>query len=712
MKLAANVRLLALILALVAAGGPRAAAAAPGEGVTGAVDVDATTLTPTTAVHDDVADASGRDAPALLLGAASSGGAQQDTAASAAGAAAPICDGSHALLNRFSWEDYSVLASMLIISVGIGMFYGFFSGDQKTSEDFLLGGSSMGTFPMAMSLAASFITAIELLGNPAEMYTHGTQFWMTCCAFLIVIPVASRCYVPVFMTLRLTSSYEYLEMRFNWTARLLASGLYVLQMVLYTSVAVYAPALALSHVTGLNTYVAVTVVYLVCIFYSSQGGMKAVIMTDTFQAAVLVGSILLILGIGDHYQGGPSRIWDLNKKAERIEFFNADPNPTTRHTLWSVVIGGSFYWLSMFCANQASIQKYLSVESLAQVRSALWVSAAFLIGIFTVNFYTGAILFAEYRDCDPVSSNVISATDQMLPLYVMNALGHFRGLPGFFVAGIFAASLGTVASALNSLTAVTMQDFLDSALGIKVPAERGAFWSKWISVLFGVLSFALVFVVEQLGSVLQVALSFNGIVGGVTLGLFTLGMFFPWANARGAVVGAGTAIALVLWIGLGAQVAIANNALDSDAAPTSTAGCPCANATAANTGHLMSLVTAAGPGEQEDRVFALYRLSYLWYTMLGTVVTVVVGMVVSALTSPQDPCSLHPDLLAPPVRKFLAALPNSVKEILNLPIEDKTPKERKSSRIVVSEGVINVALNMDDEKQGSRLTNGLTAAAR
>lgn len=622
-----------------------------------------------------------------------------------AGAVLEKCTGGHALLNRFGWQDYSVLGAMLAISVGIGMFYGFFSGDQKTSEDFLLGGSSMGTFPMAMSLAASFITAIELLGNPAEMYSHGTQFWMTCCAFLVVIPVASWCYVPVFMTLRLTSSYEYLEMRFNWTARLLASALYVLQMVLYTSVAVYAPALALSHVTGLNTYVAVTLVYLVCVFYSSQGGMKAVIMTDTFQAAVLVGSILLVLGIGDHLLGGPSVIWDLSQRSERVEFFNLDPNPTTRHTLWSVVIGGSFYWLSMFCANQASIQKYLSVESLAQVRSALWVSAAFLIGIFTVNFYTGAILYAEYRDCDPVQSHVISATDQLLPLYVMNALGHLQGLPGFFVAGIFAASLGTVASALNSLTAVTMQDFLDGALGIKVPADRGAFWSKWISALFGVLSFALVFVVEQLGSVLQVALSFNGMVGGVLLGLFTLGMFFPWANAKGAVVGSVTALVLIMWIGLGAQVAIANNSLDLDMAPTSTAGCPCVvNASAS--AHLMSLVTAAGPDGPEDSVFALYRLSYLWYTMVGTVVTVVVGMAASLVTTPQDPCSLHPDLLAPPVRKFLGTLPNSVKEILNLPIEDKSPKERKPSKIVVSEGVVNVALNMDDEKAG-RLGSGL-----
>lgn len=79
------------------------------------------------------------------------------------------------------------------------------------------------------------------------MYNYGTQFWMICIAFVLVVPLTSRLYLPVFMTLRLTSSYEYLALRFNKQTSLLASGLYILQMVLYTSVAVYAPALALSH---------------------------------------------------------------------------------------------------------------------------------------------------------------------------------------------------------------------------------------------------------------------------------------------------------------------------------------------------------------------------------------------------------------------------------------------------------------------------------
>ncbi|KOX73367.1 Sodium-coupled monocarboxylate transporter 1 [Melipona quadrifasciata] len=489
----------------------------------------------------------------------------------------------------------------------MGRLYGVGCYKQETSQDFLLGGSSMGTFPMAMSLAASFITAIELLGNPAEMYKQGTQFWMTCLAFILVVPITSCLYLPVYMKLRLTSSYEYLNLRFDQHCRLLAGSLYMLQMILYTSVAVYAPALALSHVTGLNTYIAVTLVYVVCIFYASQGGMKAVIMTDTFQAAVLLGSLFLIVGYGLSREGGLSLVWQVNQQSGRIEFFNMDPSPTVRHSFWSVVIGGTIYWTSMFCSNQASVQKYLSVESIGQVRTALWVSAFGMIIIYTVNFLTGMVLYNTYKECDPLLAHHISGQDQLLPLYVMNFMGSLKGVPGFFVAGIFAASLGvsllgflilivliivikwkqrglknvyrTVASALNSLAAITCEDILQGLFKMEMPARKGAIYARWISIFFGALSFALVFVVERLGSVLQVALSFNGMVGGITLGLFSLGMFVPWANAKGAITGAITSLVIVLWIGLGAQIATLNDQIHLDNKPVSVNACPCTNIT-------------------------------------------------------------------------------------------------------------------------------------
>ncbi|KAJ8917425.1 hypothetical protein NQ315_005471 [Exocentrus adspersus] len=574
-------------------------------------------------------------------------------------------ENGHEMVNRssaFSWVDYTVLGLMLIISCGIGIFYGFCGPDHENSEDFLLGGSTMGTFPMAMSLAASFVTAVELLGNPAEMYTQGSQFWMICIPFILVVPLTSKFYLPVFMKLRLTSSYEYLSMRFCPKTRYLASGLYIFQMVLYTSVAVYAPALALSSVTGLNVYLAVTAVYAVCIFYSSQGGMKAVIIADTFQAAVLLGSITLIMYLGQQYIGNQGVIWSQSYNTDRLEIFNFSPSLTIRHSFWSVVVGGTFYWMTMFCSNQASIQKYLSVEGIDQVRRALWVSSAGLILIYSINFYTGMIIVVNYKDCDPLSTKEISASDEILPLYIITIMGALKGLTGFFVAGIFAASLGTVASALNSLAAVTMQDFFATAFGVHMPDKKGALVAKGLSVVYGAVSFGLVFIVAQLGSVMQVAISFNGMVGGVTLGLFSLGMFFPWANSKGALFGSVVAVAFITVMCIGQQISIANKSLVYPIKPVSVAKCPCCDEVLVET-----------PQGAEPNFF--FRISYIWYAAIGYLITFILGVVVSLITGPTDPRDVDEDLLSPPINTLLTSLPEKVKRTLSISLKRKPSKK-------------------------------------
>lgn len=547
------------------------------------------------------------------------------------------------LAHHFTIPDYLVLLVMLVISCAIGFFVGLFGKKQTTSNDFLLGSSSMGTMPMALSLAASFITAIELLGNPSEFYNHGSQFFLICISFVLVVPLTSYLYLPVFMKLRLTSSYEYLEMRFDPRVRLAASTLYIVQMTFYTSVAVFAPALALSHVTGLNTKVAVTMVYCVCIFYASQGGMKAVILTDTFQALVLLLSLIVLIVMGQWLSpGGFSEIWHDATSTDRLESVIWNLDPTIKHNVWSVVIGGTVYWLSMFCANQASIQKYMSVQTIGQVRTALWVSAGGLILIYCINAYMGAILYSHYKNCDPLSRHIIRGSDQMLPLYVLNVLGPYTGVPGFFVAGIFAASLGTVASAINSLAAVTMHDFLTN-LPFTIPEHRGAMISRLLSIVFGVLSFLLVFVVENMGSVLQITLTFNGMVGGIVLGLFTLGMFFPWANTKGALSGALVSFCFLCWIAIGTQMALSRGFDPAIQKLISTTDCDiCFNSTWVETSSYL-------PGEE---VYYMFRISYLWYSCLGLVLTVMLGLAVSVCTGPQDPKKLNLDLISPAMQRL------------------------------------------------------------
>lgn len=87
-----------------------------------------------------------------------------------------------------------------------------------------------------------------------------------------------------------------------------------------------------------------------------------------------------------------------------------------------------------------------------------------------------------------------------------------------------------MASALSSLSAVTTEDIL-AGFGVKLPSNRSAFYAKWMSLGYGVLSFGLVFVVERLGGILQVTLTLNGLIGGITLGLFLLAIFWKRANS-------------------------------------------------------------------------------------------------------------------------------------------------------------------------------------
>ena len=103
-------------------------------------------------------------------------------------------------------------------------------------------------------------------------------------AYPFVMGVTAHFFLPVYDSLQVTTSYEYLELRFSKAVRLLASSCFTLQMVLYMAIVVYAPALALSQVTGFQLDIACAVIFIVCIFYTAIGGIKAVMWTDTFQA--------------------------------------------------------------------------------------------------------------------------------------------------------------------------------------------------------------------------------------------------------------------------------------------------------------------------------------------------------------------------------------------------------------------------------------------
>lgn len=258
----------------------------------------------------------------------------------------------------------------------------------------------------------------------------------------------------------------------------------------------------------------------------------------------------------------------------------------------------------------------MSLRNLSKAKVALTLSVFGLVLVFVMNFYTGFMTFAKYSTCDPFKAGKIDGIDQLIPFYVMETFGHLTTFVGIFVAGVFAASLGTVAACLSSLSAVTIEDLLINGINMKIPAEQGARYAKFMNLAYGVISFGLIFLVEGRG-ILQATLTLNGLVGGLLLGIFSLGVFFKRANSKGALYGGALSTVAVITLGV---LALAYG----DEEPfleSSVEGCSCTvNATA-------PVIT----GSSDDRPWYanIYNISYMWYSMVGCLLTVFFGLVIS-----------------------------------------------------------------------------------
>ncbi|KRF82454.1 putative sodium-dependent multivitamin transporter [Drosophila virilis] len=560
--------------------------------------------------------------------------------------------------------DYAILAVVLIISIVIGIYYRFVGNKQSNTTEYFLADRSMGVTPVAFSLMASFMSAVTILGVSMEMYQYGTMFVIINLSYVVSTPIAAYLILPVFYRLKTASVYEYLELRFGYGTRLAASLAFSIQMILYMGIVVYAPALALEAVTGLNQIFSVIIVGVVCTIYATLGGMKAVLMTDIYQSILMFVAVFSVIICAWIKAGSFGVIWRTALENGRIEFNNFSIDPTTRHTWFTQVLGGSATYLAIYGVNQAQVQRLLAVRNLRSARAALWWCLPILCLLSISTCLSGLCIYWYYRDCDPLLAGRVSSRDQIMPLFVVDTMGGYEGLAGLFVSGIFCASLSTISTAISSLAAVTLEDYLKPLmLGCTKRSldDRQTMWySKLLSVFYGALCVGMAFLAGSIGGLLQAALSIFGIIGGPLLGLFTLGMYVTSANQKGAIGGLLLSLAASFWIGFG-QPRPPIPSLDM-----STAGCPAQRSFARDI--LLQTdaqFTAAADPEPESSYFYLYRISYMWYAPLGFLIAFFGGWLLSSLFAAfnwdsnrhiyQDAdCTLiKHDLFVPPIAKRL-----------------------------------------------------------
>lgn len=542
-----------------------------------------------------------------------------------------------------SWYDYILFSLMLFISAVIGIYFGFFAKKQSTSKEYLMGGKEMKVLPIAISLVASHTSGITLMAVPADVYQYGAAYGLTVISMITTGFITVFVYLPVFYNLNITSTYEYLGLRFDERCRKCASGLFALSVFVFLPMVIYVPSLAFSAVSGVSVIKISIIICTVCVFYTTIGGLKAVVWTDAIQFTITIGASILVFFLGLKSVGGFGVMWQAALDSGRLDVFDFDPSMTKRESFWAIIVGFTLHWISHTSINQGCTQKFMAVPTYKKsARSVLYYCIGMCI-TKSLSVVTGLIIFAKYSQCDPMLTKQIEKKDQLLPYYVLDVAGHIPGLSGLFIAGIFSAALSTLSANLNSLSGTIYEDFLKNWLETHHSQKTATYILKLVVVFTGISCTAMIFVVQHLGGLLALSISLGSMAHGPLLGMFTLGVLFPRANKKGTFYGAITALCCMATIVLGSKYYTAQGTIKYSGKPTSAEGCL----------NIFNITTQATPAHVPTTVPPfIFSISFYWYTAIGAVITIVVGLIISYATL-KDEKPVDRTLVSPVVRFLL-----------------------------------------------------------
>ncbi|KAL7640625.1 UNVERIFIED_CONTAM: hypothetical protein RMT77_008900 [Armadillidium vulgare] len=514
----------------------------------------------------------------------------------------------------------------------------------------------MHPIPVTMSLIGGVVSAISVLGNATEMYLHGTQLWLNIVGCFWGILVVMFLILPTLYPLELISMMQYLQMRFGSEGLTkLCSISQMVNMGLYLGICLYTPSLALSSVTDLPNWASIVCLGLVCTFYISIGGVKAVVYTDVVQTLIMFIGILAVIIVVCIELGGVGAVFDIAEKGERIEIFNFDMSPFARHTFISVQVLGLYFITSVVGISQPQFQRLNSVRSLKTSQGLCVMFFVGLVVLWSLFYFTGLVAYAAYADCDPLATKQIEKADQIVPFLVADKLKHLPGMAGLFVAAVYGAVLSSVSSQASAFAALVWEDFLCNWIWFRKNIGISATnVTRLLSAFAGIMGVGLAFIVARLGTLFQAAYSITGAFIGPLDGLFVTAISAPWVNKKGAFVGFVTSFLFNVWLLIGQLVYETGKTANL---PLSTSGCPeeLLNLTLQSNNKSDTLILEVTTTTENLNFEAkdaghllMYDISYCYIGTIGVLIVFIVSTLVSILTGVTKPEEVDPKLVFGP----------------------------------------------------------------
>ena len=553
--------------------------------------------------------------------------------------------------------DWAVVIVYLIYVIWDGIRMTKHSGDV---EGYFLANRSLPWWAVGLSVMATQLSAITLVGTTGQAYSDGMRFIQFYYGLPLAMVILCITAVPFFYRAKVYTAYEYLEKRFDSKVRSLTSFFFLISRGLGVGVIIAAPSVILSIVLGWSEIATIFVIGLSTTVYTMIGGVQAVTWTDVKQMVVIFfGLFVCIFVIISQFpqQVSVSDGLFLAGSLGKLETVNWNFDLKEKYTIWSGTIAALFLFLSYFGCDQSQVQRFLTAKSVSEGRISLLMSAFLKIPMQFMILLVGVLVFVFYQFATPpmifntVESAKVSQTAQYQNLqkqyetahetreqsaltFIENRTDEARqsyisadkafnetrknatefvkaetgnksfndvnyvfptfvvenmpmGIIGLIIAAIFAAAMSSISAELNSLATATTIDFYRRHFKKDGTDKQYVFFGRLATLIWGIFACIVAMYATNLGSLIEVVNTFGSFFYGSLLGVFVLAIGVKRARSRGAFFG--------LLFGI-ASVWVANNIKDVDGKP---------------------------------------YVEFLWFNVVGCVVTVVAGYLIS-LTVQED----------------------------------------------------------------------------
>jgi SSS family transporter len=498
----------------------------------------------------------------------------------------------------------------------------------KEIEGYFLANRSLPWWAVGLSVMATQLSAVTMIGTTGQGATDGMKFVQFYFGLPLAMVILGVTLVPFLHRAKVYTAYEYLERRFNPQTRSLTAFLFLVSRAMSSGTIIAAPAVVFSAIFGWNLWWCVALIGVPAIIYTMIGGVQAVTWVDVKQMFLIVGALIaVVITLLVKIPASAHDMFVVAGHAGRLRVYDFSFSLTNTYTFWSGLIGGTFLMLSYFGTDQSQVQRYLSAKSVDEARSSLLISAYWKIPLQALVLLVGVLVFVFYQYhrapllFNPAHERMFAAADPdsyhnlkqmydtshvqvqrdairaealqaagritgespndvnyIIPRFVLDELP--IGLAGIFIAAVIAAAMNAISGELTSLSTATVIDFYRRWIRSDAPDAHFLVVSRVATVIWGIFACVVARYAVGLGSLITVVNRFGSFFYGSILGVFMLAMI-KRANGAGAFVGLIAGMAAVGAVNFGAP-----------------------------------------------------KVAFLWHNVVGAVVVVVVGMLVSSFTAP------------------------------------------------------------------------------